>query len=212
LSPGSQNDTLTTTVVSTGPLKTVIESTANISGDKVRWEFYPNFARETVIAIDQPYWFLYEGTPGGSISAGDSVVESDGTKTPVQGGPEWDHNHKLGSGNGEEWAYVRDADVNSGGGGRYMFFVHNTPDDIVDSYYTMEGNMTVLGFARQNALDHSSATPLYGPSDTNNVFTIGFGDGGNADSPGAFNAATVAIEGAYKDFTLTTGQSGVRPS
>jgi hypothetical protein len=211
-SPGSQNDTLTTTVVSTGPLKTVIESTANTSGDKVRWEFYPNFARETVITMDQPYWFLYEGTPGGSISAGDTVVESDGTKTNVQSSTEWDHNHKLGAGNGEEWAYFRDADVNSGAGGRYMFFVHNSADDIVDSYYTMEGNMTVFGFARQNALDHSSTSALFNSGDTNNVFTIGFGNGGDADSPSAFDAASAAIEGAYKDLTLTTGQSGVRPS
>ncbi|HEY7090884.1 MAG TPA: Calx-beta domain-containing protein [Tepidisphaeraceae bacterium] len=196
----SQTESLSTAVVSNGPLKTVIESTASISGNKVRWEFYPTFARCTVLSMDQNYWFLYEGTPGGSISAHDTVVESDGTTTDVNSGTEWDHDHVLGAGNGQEWAYFRDADVNSGGGGRYMYFVHNTPDNIVDSYYTMESNMTVFGFARQNALDHSSTSQLFDPGSTPNTFTIGIANGGDN-----FSAASTLINGAYRDISVTAG-------
>jgi hypothetical protein len=204
--PGSESDTLTSTIVSSGPLKTVIESTATISGDKVRWEIYANFARCTVLSMDQNYWFLYEGTPGGSISANDTVVESDGTVTNVNSGTEWDHNHTLGSGNGEEWAYFRDASVN-GGAGRYLYMVHNTPDNLVDSYYTMEGNMTVFGFARQNAVDHSTTSQLFTAGDTPNVFTIGLADGGSD-----FGAASGVVKGAYKALTVTPGAASTRPA
>lgn len=191
-------DTLHTEVISSGPLKTVIESRAHDTGNKVRWEFYATFARMTVLSFDRPYYFLYEGTPGGSMSAGDTIVRSDGTVTSKD--QQWDDTDGIGSGNGQEWAYFRDSAV--GAGGRYMFFVHDTPDNLEDSYYNLDDNMTVFGFGRRN---HDFAGPEKLMTAAPNRFTVGIADGG-----GNFATASATINGAYRAVTTAAGLSLVR--
>jgi hypothetical protein len=201
--PGRDHD-VTTVIVSQGPLKTTLESTDS-AGNKVRWEFYPKFARETVINMNQDYWFLYEGTPGGSINGSDTVVQSDGTTTGID--EEWSDSDGLGSGNGEEWIYFRDSAV--GSSGRYLYAVHNTPDGVTDTYWDMENKMTVFGFGRYTSLpDHGTSTPLLSSgSDLNDQFTIGLADGG-----GSFSSASATINGAYKSLTVMLGSGEVMPS
>jgi hypothetical protein len=189
--PGVDHN-IETVIVSHGPLKATIEST-DPDGNKLRWEFYPTFVRATVLHANVPYYFLYEGTPGGSVNDSDTVVRSDGTVTPID--ETWNDTDGLGSGNGQEWAYFRDSAVASTG--RYIYFVHNSPDDIEDSYFDLDNAMTVFGFGRHN---NPGANPDQLLTAAPNVFTIGLADGG-AD----VNAASATINGAYRELTLTAG-------
>lgn len=200
--PGSDSD-ITTTILAQGPLKTTLES-VDPDGNRVRWEFYPKFARCIVLSMNQNYYFLYEGTPGGSINGNDTVVESDGTVTGIGG--EWSDADGLGSANGQEWIYFRDSGV--GSNGRYLYLVHNEPDDIRDTYWNLDNNMTVFGFGRFTSLpDHNTTTQLLPPGNNlNNVFTIGLADGG-----GDFNAASATINGVYRGQSVTFGTPGELP-
>jgi hypothetical protein len=74
-------------VVSAGPLKVTVFSESDDPANlwQVRWEFYPAYARLTVLTVGTTnsgdYWFLYEGTVGGAMDAGDVVVRSYGLET-----------------------------------------------------------------------------------------------------------------------------------
>jgi hypothetical protein len=197
--PGRDHD-VTTTIVSQGPLKTVLESTDG-DDNKVRWEFYPKFARFTVLEVNQNYYVLYEGTPGGAVDGNDTVTRSSGTTTAIT--QEWQETSGLNA-SGEEWVYFRDSAVN-GGNGRFLYLVHNSPDAIRDEYYnlTINGNMTVFGFGRRN---NPGAGPDLLLTAENNVFTLGLADGG-----GSFDAAAGIIKGAYRDVTVNTGGSEAKP-
>lgn len=199
-------DVGTTTIVHSGPLKTTIEST--ISVDKqipgapfdyvMRYEFYGSFVRATMVVAEDSYWFLYEGTPGGSVDGNDTVVRSDGTVTAV--GTGFNDNDGIGTGsdaaasNGEEWAYFRDSSEN-----KFIYFVHNQTDNLKDSYYLANdnGQMTVFGFGRDNDVSDPDRQKL---TAQNNVFTFGLADGG-----GNFNASAAVIRGSFKDLNVTLG-------
>ncbi|HWP41299.1 MAG TPA: hypothetical protein VNL70_10275, partial [Tepidisphaeraceae bacterium] len=167
--PGADHD-VTSELVSQGPLRAVLESTDS-DGNKVRWEFYPSFARQTVLSMNQPYYFLYEGTPGGALDSADSVVLSNGTVHDIN--ETWSDSDGLGTENGQEWVYFRDSGV--GVSGRFLFAVHNTPDDLEDSYFNLEDNMTVFGFGRHN---NPGAPPDQLLTAVPNVFTIGLSEAG----------------------------------
>ncbi|MBC8106884.1 MAG: hypothetical protein H7Z14_09870 [Anaerolineae bacterium] len=199
LHPGFDN--ATTAIIDSGPLKTTIETTASIDKQipgspftyKVRYEIYGTFVRTTVVEAGSSYWFLYEGTPGGSIDGNDTVVRSDGQVTDIN--TAWNDSDGLGSGNGEEWLYFRDSGVN-----RFMYYVHNTPDNLYDMYRAQNdggGAMTVFGFGRDDTQQDPNRHKM---TSQNNVFTFGIAGGG-----GDFNAASAAINGTYRDVTVTIG-------
>ena len=60
----------TTHVLARGPLKATFQSQSNDGKWAVRWDVFPTFAWLTVLKVAHPYWFLYEGTPGGKIDYG----------------------------------------------------------------------------------------------------------------------------------------------
>ena len=62
-----------------------IESETRDGKSACRWDFYPDHATLTLLRIDLPtFWFLYEGTPGGTLVAEkDFVIRPDGTKTTL---------------------------------------------------------------------------------------------------------------------------------
>jgi len=193
-------DTATTTIVNSGPLKTTIEVSAQIDKGngpvpyKLRYEIFGTFVRTTVIDAGASYWFLYEGTPGGELDNDDSVVRSDGQVTGIN--DSWLDSDGLGTSNGEEWLYFRDnADD------RYIYFVHNTTDNIVDSYHPQndggQGAMTVFGFGRDDGAAQRDRM-----TGANNVFTFGINDGG-----GNFGAASSDINGTYRDVACTPGKT-----
>ena len=62
-----------------------IESETKDGKSACRWDFYPDHATLTLLRIDLPtFWFLYEGTPGGTLDAEkDFVIRPDGQKTTL---------------------------------------------------------------------------------------------------------------------------------
>jgi putative heme-binding domain-containing protein len=62
-----------------------IESETRDGKTACRWDFYPDHATLTLLRIDLPtFWFLYEGTPGGTLDAErDFVIRPDGRRTTL---------------------------------------------------------------------------------------------------------------------------------
>ncbi len=140
--------TCTSVLVSKGPLKAVIESSSKDGKWACRWEIFPSFARLTMLKAEKPYWFLYEGTPGGKLDpAADFSLRSDGTRTSLS--RRW-----TGDLPSPEWIAFGD-----GASGRALLLVHHEDDALVDSYWPMQGNMTVFGFGRDGLSKHLVATP-----------------------------------------------------
>ncbi len=175
--PGS--GTLTSTLVSEGPLKTSIHSRTADSQWEVLWEIYPDYARMRVLKAAGNYWFLYEGTPGGTFDLNeDQIIRSDGTQTSAA--TSW-----TGAITGEEWLFFSDPAV-----GRSLYLAHHEQDSIVDSYWPMNEEMTVFGFGRDGNLRHLQ---------NSNEFTIGLSD----ETSQA--AVAVAVNGAYRSLGISLG-------
>ncbi len=170
------------TILHDGPLKTTIHSETNDGKWEATWEIYPNFATMTVLKTDHDYWFLYEGTPGGSLDTGsDTVVRADGTTTLAQSS--W-----TGDLPGDEWVYFADPLL-----GRSLFAANHQDDTAVDSYRPMNGEMTVFGFGRSGLNTLMGSVPA--------KFTIGLFD------ETAHGQASPIINSAYRDLVLTVGSA-----
>ncbi|MCP4424319.1 MAG: DUF1349 domain-containing protein [Chloroflexi bacterium] len=171
---------VTSSIINQGPLKASVQSVTDNNLWEVMWEFYPRYARLTVMRINDDYWFLYEGTPGGSLdTATDIVVRSDGTQ--ILAGGSW-----TGDIVGEEWVYFGDPNV-----GRSLYAVNHEDDTAVDSYYPMHEEMTVFGFGRDGTNSSLNQAPAQ--------FTIGLAD------TTAFSPTAESIYSAYKDLAVVTG-------
>lgn len=183
--PGNSNSS--SRVVSAGPLKVVLESTSNNNAFSYTSEIYPDHVTSTVTKADPqtPYWWLYEGTPGG-ISASNqfsSFVVGRSNGQTSTGADVW-----TGDLGPEEWAYF-----GVPANGRSLFLAHHEDDALTDSYwplYDAAGSMTVFGFGRDGASDYLSGT---------NTFTMGLIDTTDAA------AAASLIRSAYKPLGATVG-------
>ncbi len=185
--PGST--AATSVILSQGPLKIAIKSTTTDGKWEALWEFFPEYARMTLLKHDHDYWFLYEGTPGGTLDmATDQVVRSDGTTTLAS--ESWN-----GDLVGPEWLYFADPSLN-----RSFFLVNHREDTQVDSYYPMTeaaGSMTVFGFGRQGLQKFLSATP--------SQFTIGLMESTQ------FAQGSQIINNAYRELTIQSGSATLQP-
>jgi len=56
-----------TCILSMGPIKATLESQSHDGKMHCLWDIFPRYARMTVLKMRLPYWFLYEGTPGGKL-------------------------------------------------------------------------------------------------------------------------------------------------
>lgn len=154
----------TTRVLARGPLKATFESLSKDGKWAVRWDVFPTFARLTVLKVAHPYWFLYEGTPGGRIDMDtDYCIRAPGTRTKAS--QRWD-----GDLPDPEWVCFGDARLK-----RLLYLVHHEADKHVDSYWPMQRNMTVFGFGRQGLRKFMTRVPAQ--------FTIGLADEGESPSP-----------------------------
>lgn len=153
-------DHVTSSILSEGPLFIEIKSTAQQGAWETVWRFYPNTAelKVTKTPTGGKYWFLYEGTPGGTISNSgnkmDKYTLSNGTTSNINVTKEGDLPNP-------EWLYFEDPDLT-----RSLFFLHHESDNHPDRYYLMENNMTVFGFGR------GTGTNKYLTGQ--NSFTLGF--------------------------------------
>jgi hypothetical protein len=144
--PGSTN--CVSTLVENGPARAVMAVRSVDDGWACRWEIYPRFARCTIFRTGHPFWFLYEGTPGGKLDvAEDWVARSDGFRASAA--EVW--KTRLAS---PQWVAFGD-----GATRRAMFLACLGDDEAVDSYWPMEGNMTVFGFGREGMDKQLTATP-----------------------------------------------------
>ncbi len=176
-----------TTVQNDGPLKATIYTTVNSDDDaaqwQLQWDFFPTFARVTVLESDHDYWFLYEGTPGGTFEPKeDFVVRADGTTTAA--GEKW-----LGDLPGEEWLYFADPNTD-----RALYLINHSDDSAIDSYRAMSdsgGAMTVFGFGRRGV-----QTLL---TEANRVFTIGLVESTSYESVAPY------IRGTYQPVAVSIG-------
>jgi hypothetical protein len=150
---------------------------------RCRWDVFPHYARLTVLKLRTPYWFLYEGTPGGNpVSGGNPggrldeeggyCVRSDGRRTPLS--ERWE-----GPLPAPEWVCFGAGNVD-----RVLYLVHHEADQEIDSYWPMEHNMTVFGFGRLGLEKYMRRVPAQ--------FTVGFAP------DGTFDAARAAIDAAFR--------------
>lgn len=159
-------------ILNAGPLKITIASESTDGKWACRWEIYPTHARLTVLKVGHPYWFLYEGTPGGELDeAGDYCVISDGTRRALS--ERWEE--ALAH---PEWIFFGASNVD-----RVLYLAHHESDQHVDSYWPMENNMTVFGFGRDGLNKFMTETPAH--------FTIGFAETDDFDEVQGLIAALV---------------------
>jgi hypothetical protein len=133
--PGSVN--AQSKILNQGPICCIIH-TQTLNGEcEAIWEVFPFYATMTLLKAPKPYWFLYEGTPGGKLEEMDGfIVRSDGTQTPA--GKAWEAVLNPG------WLYFGSPNNYS-----FLFFIQHKHEDKISSYWPMEHNMTVFGFGRQ---------------------------------------------------------------
>jgi len=174
-------NSVTTTVLSDGPLKASFKSVSNGGGAwEVRWDVFPTYARMTVVKKGPSnFWWLYEGTPGGVLEPGiDRLTRSNGDSILASG--TWSNDIS-----GDEWIFVTDPNV-----GRSLYMIHHQEDTKVDGYATDTGNkMTIFGFGRSGNQRLLSGLPQ--------EFTFGF-----VDETG-INGVRPVVNGAYKPLTIT---------
>jgi len=173
-------------IVSAGPLRVRIASESNDGEWACTWDVYPHYAVMTVLRVGHPYWFLYEGTPGGELDeAGDYVVRSTGERTPAC--RKWD-----GPIPDPEWVYFGAAGMD-----RVLYLVHHEADDLADSYWPMRGEMTVFGFGRLGLEKFMERMP--------SRFTIGFAESGQLEH------ATRVIDSAFREMSVSVGEPELPP-
>ena len=172
-------------LISDGPIKVSILSQSDDNKMRCVWDIFPYYARLTVLKMRTPYWFLYEGTPGGKLDEdSDYCVRAgspDGVRTPA--GIRWDGDLAAVSGPGE-WLYFGDDD-------HVLYLVHHEDDDAVDSYWPMQKEMTVFGFGRKGIDKFMEKVPAH--------FTVGLYDGS------AFAEVARVVNSAYVPLGVEVG-------
>ncbi|MFN0158704.1 MAG: immunoglobulin domain-containing protein [Bacteroidota bacterium] len=184
--PGYTNSS--STIENPGPVKLTIRSVSDDGLWEGTWEVFNDHVRFTLLEKGANYWFLVEGTPGGTYSLTDYVVRSNGLKTPAS---------LLWAGDmaAPEWVYFGDPAMS-----RVMYAVHHENDSQPEYYRDGSGAMTVFGFGRDNVTccpRFLSVVPQH--------FTVGFSE----DS--SYAGASKAINSAYQPLGTTVSSAEVRP-
>ncbi|MBL7188901.1 MAG: VCBS repeat-containing protein [Phycisphaerae bacterium] len=172
-------------IISGGPIKVSIFSESDDGKMQCVWDIFPSYARLTVLKMRKPYWFLYEGTPGGKLDEdSDYCIRADtpgGTRTPAS--VKWDGDLSVQRGAGEWLCF--------GDGSRVLYLVHHEDDEAVDSYWPMRGEMTVFGFGRKGINKFMEATPAH--------FTIGLCEGST------YADVARVVDSAYAPLSVAIG-------
>lgn len=137
----------TTTLMSDDGSKAVLKSVSGNGAWEVVWEFFRTHAVMTVNKANGKYWFLYEGTPGGSFDKQDDYwMISDGTRKTCA--------HRYdGDIPSPEWICFGDNALN-----RVLVLSHANDDNDPDKFYQMDTSMTVFGFGRSGLTKYLTGT------------------------------------------------------
>jgi hypothetical protein len=167
-----------------GPVKIKIRSISTDNNWEFTWDIYPKYATLTVLRTGGNYWWLYEGTPGGTLDQNsDYSVISSGLRRVVN----IDWNAKMPD---PEWIYFGDNSMT-----RVLYIIHHVRDTHDDQFWQMNGDMTVFGFGREYRCCAQYLT------ETPNYFTIGLAE----DS--AFAIVSEIINSSYRPLSLTLGSA-----
>jgi hypothetical protein len=183
-----------TEVVHDGPVKVTLRSVSNDGGFAYTTELFPTFTRSTITRAASPFWFLYQGTPGGGVGP-DRVVHrstASGTVTTTAVHTSWTESpHPYG------WAAFGVPGL-GGPAGRSLFLAHH--EAAGDMGYGLGGGaMTVFGFGR----DATGSGLLTAAPQT---FTYGLVDSVSAP------AIAGRVAGATRPLAVTTSGVEVRPN
>ena len=165
-----------TRIISHSSSKVVIDATSSRKGSShATYEFTDERCLVTMHHSTHNsglYWFLYEGTPGGSLEPSSdywfTATRSTRTQCAI---PQNKDLQESMAGTGE-WICFGDPNY-----GRVMFFVHHENDTLPDQFYQMENNMTVFGFGRSRTTKHLAGC---------NTFSFGFYESDDFDAVKTF--------------------------
>lgn len=119
------------------------------------WNFYPDHISATVNSVGGPYYFGYEGPPGGSIEAlgvfADYLQHADGTTSDMRTETGFDWHADNGN---PEWVGMVDPRL-----GRSLLMIQHQGDNIPDRVWNGDDKMMVVMHGR---LDHGDVRGLTG--------------------------------------------------
>lgn len=189
--PGRPEGKKESQILAEGPLRIRLLTESEDEKWRAHWDIYPYYATMTLQNVgSEPYWILYEGTPGGEFNLTDYWVDSSGRRFDDMARYEGPDKAWHGDLPAPEWVYFGDAGMN-----RVMFFIHHEDDQAIDEFWNFgEGGMTVFGFGRgprQEGWQRLTAVPAH--------LTVGFSE--ENDHP----SVTKAIDSILKPIRFTVG-------
>jgi hypothetical protein len=206
--PGT-NQRSSTTIEREGTLRTIVRSVSSNGQWEAVWEFFPNSVRMSIVRAPTSYWWLYEGTPGGTLNDGDRWVRGDGLSGIAYDRSFNSRERFHADINGPEWVYFRAGEPSQNG--RALWLAHHDDADATIEMYRQQNNssgvqnaMTVFGFGRRELTDDTPpARTLRSELQNQRRFSLGFID----NAPSTFEGAVgLEIEGRYRDLAVNVGQ------
>ena len=141
--PGQPNGKKPGKIIFSGPIRVRLLAETEDDNWGTYWDIFPTYARMTLFKKGpEPYWILYEGTPGGEFTVSDYWVNSAGTRFDSE--PYVNKNAWHGDLPKPEWVYFADAALQ-----RVLFLARHEYSPVIDEYWHFgDGGMTVFGFGR----------------------------------------------------------------
>lgn len=190
LHPGSPEPKKSTKVIAEGPVRITLMTETEDKQWQSKWDIYPNYATMTLLKKGpEPYWILYEGTPGGEFNEEDYWVRSDGTREVMK--PYLLKSQWTGHLPSPKWVYFGDHQTD-----RVLYYIHHEDYPYEDVFWhSGEGGMTVFGFGRGPSQDNwqqLTKAPAY--------LTLGFAEKND------FNYVNERINASYKALKISVGK------
>lgn len=188
--PGSPEPEKSSKIIAEGPLKISLLTETDDKLWRVKWDIYPNYATMTLLQKGpEPYWILYEGTPGGEFNLNDYWVRSDGTREslkPYSQGSQWTGHLPF-----PKWVYFGDEKSD-----RVLYYIHHEDYQYEDVFWhSGEGGMTVFGFGRGPTQENWQQL-----TDVPAKLTLGFAERNE------FNQVNDIINSAYRSLKISIGK------
>lgn len=185
--PGPGEDNAESRLIHNGPFKVTIQSESLDKQWGGTWDIYPDYATFTLNQKgEDPFWLLYEGTPGGEFNLTDYWVDSAGNRIDVA--PYVISNQWQAPLPSPKWVYFGDPSLD-----RVLYLAFHGDHPGVDQFWHFgEGTMTVFGFGRgAREIRWRQLTEV--PS----RMTIGFSERSN------YPEARKTIESAYRELKIS---------
>jgi len=176
-------DSCTSVLESRGPVRARIRSRAGDGAWECTWDIYPDYALMSLLKTNGKYWFLYEGTPWGSLEVErDYNVLSTGLRRSIV--EDWHADIPA-----PEWVYLGDDST-----ARVIYLVHHEDDSHSDQFWQMRKEMVVFGFGRQYRCcdKYMDLVPAH--------FTVGFAE----DS--TFAGVEEKVNSAFRPVSISVGR------